>query len=59
MRAEAASLDESRRSMQGGADMMNSEMMGGMGMWGFGLVGLLVLVALILGIAALIKYLRS
>jgi hypothetical protein len=39
--------------------MMNTEMMGGMGMWGFGLVGLLILVALVLGIAALIKYLRG
>ena len=32
---------------------------GGMGMAGFGLIWLLVFVALILGIAALIKYLRS
>jgi hypothetical protein len=36
--------------------MMN--MMGGTG-WGMGLVGLLVLVFLVLGIAALIKYLFS
>ena len=40
--------------------MMNwGEMMGGTGMWGFGLVWLLILVALTLGIAALVKYLRS
>ncbi|MGQ0685657.1 hypothetical protein [Bradyrhizobium sp.] len=34
--------------------MMN--MMGGMG-WGMGLVGALVLILLVLGIAALVKYL--
>ena len=40
--------------------MWNSgEMMGGAGMWGFGVIWLLLLVILILGIAALIKYLRS
>ena len=33
--------------------------MGGIGMWGAGLVWLLVVVLLVLGIAALIKYLRS
>lgn len=40
--------------------MMNSEtdMMGGMG-WGMGLVSLLILVLVVLGIAALIKYLIS
>ena len=32
--------------------------MGGMG-WGMGLIGLLVLVLLVLGIAALVKYLMS
>ncbi len=36
--------------------MMNG--MGGMG-WGMGLIGLLVLVFLVLGIAALVKYLMS
>lgn len=36
--------------------MMNDMM--GIGMWGVGLVWLLVLVALILAIAALIKYIR-
>jgi hypothetical protein len=34
-------------------------MLGGMGMAGFGLIWLLALVALVLGIAALVKYLRS
>ena len=39
--------------------MMNGyDMMGG-GMWGMGLFGLLVLIVLILGAAALIKYLRN
>jgi hypothetical protein len=37
--------------------MYGGEMLGGM--WGVGLVWLLVVVVLILGIAALIKYLRS
>ena len=32
--------------------------MGGMGMWGFSIGWLLILVVLILGIAALVKYLR-
>jgi hypothetical protein len=36
--------------------MMNDMGMGGM-MWGMGLFGLLVLVLLVLGIAALVKYL--
>ena len=40
--------------------MNSNEMMsGGMGMWGAGIVGLLVLIILVLGIAALIKYLRD
>ena len=34
-------------------------MRGGSMMWGAGLIWLLVLVALVLGIAALIKYLRN
>lgn len=40
--------------------MINSatDMMGGMG-WGMGLVSLLILILVILGIAALIKYLFS
>lgn len=39
--------------------MMNSGgMFGGMGMWGLGLGWLLILAILVLGIAALIKYLR-
>lgn len=38
--------------------MQMSDMPIGM-MWGMGLVSLLVLVLLVLGIAALIKYLRS
>ena len=39
--------------------MMNWDgMMGGAGMWGFGIGWLLILVVLILGIAALVKYLR-
>lgn len=42
------------RMMQG---MMDS--MGGMMMWGMGLFWLLVVVALVLGIAALIKYVLS
>lgn len=37
---------------------MMSDGMGGM-MWGMGLVGLLVLIILVLGIAALIKYLLA
>ncbi len=32
-------------------------MTGGAGMWGMGLIGILILAALILGIVALIKYL--
>ncbi|WP_283810945.1 hypothetical protein [Bradyrhizobium zhanjiangense] len=36
--------------------MMN--MMGGMG-WGMGLIGVLILVLVILGIAALVKYLGT
>lgn len=40
--------------------MMNSHyMLGGPMMWGMGLLWLLVLVFLVVGIAALIKYLRS
>ncbi len=35
------------------------EMMGGGMMWGIGLVWLLLIVLLVLGIAALVKYLRS
>lgn len=35
-----------------------SDMMGGMG-WAMGLIGLLVIVLLVLGIAALLKYLLS
>jgi hypothetical protein len=40
---------------------MMQEQMDGMGgmMWGMGLVGLLVMAVLVLGIAALIKYLLS
>jgi hypothetical protein len=40
--------------------MLNSaaDMMGGMG-WGMGLVSLLILILVILGIAALVKYLFS
>lgn len=39
--------------------MMNGmENMQGMG-WGMGLIGLLVLILLVLGIAALVKYLTS
>ncbi len=37
---------------------MRLQGMGGMG-WGMGLIGLLVLVLLVLGIAALVKYLMS
>jgi hypothetical protein len=37
--------------------MQNAMDMGGGMMWGMGLVGLLVIVLLVLGIAALIKYL--
>ncbi|SLN64608.1 hypothetical protein [Oceanibacterium hippocampi] len=39
----------------GGADMMDS--MGGAMMWGMGILWLLVLLLLVLGIAALLKYL--
>ena len=40
--------------------MMNfGDMMSGTGMWGVGIIWLLVLAVLILGIAALTKYLRS
>jgi hypothetical protein len=40
---------------------MHEMMSGGMGsmMWGMGLVGLLVLVLVVLGIAALVKFLFS
>jgi hypothetical protein len=38
--------------------MMNDMMGGGM-MWGMGLVSLLVIIVLVLGVAALIKYLVS
>ncbi|MFG1285307.1 hypothetical protein, partial [Xanthobacter autotrophicus] len=38
--------------------MMNFDGMMGSGMWGMSLFGLLVLVVVVLGIAALIKYLR-
>jgi hypothetical protein len=38
---------------------MYDGMMGGVGMWAGGLIWLLVLIALILGIAALVKYLRT
>jgi hypothetical protein len=34
-------------------------MMGGVGMWGGGLTWLLLMIVLILGIAALVKYLRT
>jgi hypothetical protein len=37
---------------------MMHDMMGGM-MWGAGLVSLLIVVILVLGIAALVKYLRA
>jgi hypothetical protein len=37
---------------------MMHDMMGGM-MWGAGLVWLLIVVILVLGIAALVKYLRA
>jgi hypothetical protein len=43
-------------SDKGEKQMMNDMM--GIGMWGMGLVWLLVLVLLILAIAALIKYIR-
>ena len=36
--------------------MMNNMMDGGMMMWGMGLVWVLVVVLLVLGIAALVKY---
>ncbi len=39
--------------------MMNGYGMMGGGMWGMGLVWLVVLVVLVLGAAALIKYLRN
>jgi hypothetical protein len=39
--------------------MMTTDMMGGAGMSAIGAVWLLVVIALILGIAALIKYLRG
>ena len=39
--------------------MNSGDMMSGMGMWGIGSIWLLVFVGLILGIAALVKYLRS
>ncbi len=39
--------------------MMNGYGMMGGGMWGIGLVWLVVLVVLVLGAAALIKYLRN
>ena len=36
---------------------MMEQMMGGGMMWGMGLIGLLVIIVLILGAAALVKYL--
>ena len=39
--------------------MGNNHMFGGSMMWGAGLIWLLVLALLVLGIAALIKYLRG
>ena len=39
--------------------MMDTQGMLDGGMWGMGLVGLLVLVLIVLGIAALVKYLRQ
>lgn len=36
---------------------MMQDMMGGAGMWGMGLIGLLLVIVLILAAAALIKYL--
>ena len=39
--------------------MMNGYGMMGGGMWGMGLIWLVVLVVLVLGAAALIKYLRN
>ena len=47
---------------RGGGGMnagMGGGMMGGYGMWAGGLIWLLVLIVLILGAAALVKYLRS
>ena len=38
---------------------MMDDMMGGGMMWGMGLIWLLVLIVLVLGIAALVKYLRQ
>jgi len=38
--------------------MMDTRDMLDGGMWGMGLVGLLILVLIVLGIAALVKYLR-
>jgi hypothetical protein len=48
----------SNREVTAMHDMMSGGMMGGM-MWGMGLVGLLVLVLVVLGIAALVKFLFS
>jgi hypothetical protein len=39
-------------------DMMSGGAMGGM-MWGMGVIGLLVLILIVFGIAALVKYLFS
>jgi hypothetical protein len=49
-------LSSVRFSKFGGGFMMNDMMGGGM-MWGMGLIWLLVAIVLILGIAALVKYL--
>lgn len=52
-------LDEETVLEKGECKMMeNSGVLGG-GMWGMGLIGLLVLVLIVLGIAALVKYLRN
>jgi hypothetical protein len=48
----------SNESEKRGSEIMMHDMMGGMG-WGMGVIGLLVIVLLVLGIAALVKYLRS
>jgi hypothetical protein len=36
-----------------------TDVMGGMMMWGMGLLWLLVIIVLVLAVAALVKYLRS
>jgi hypothetical protein len=51
-----SNVHEAQRKERTMSDMMNGMMSGGM-MWGMGLFGLLILLLLVLGVGALVKYL--